>query len=224
MIEVRHLTIGYGTSPLVKDISFEIGRDEFVLLSGANGTGKSTLMRTLSGILPPLKGSIGPFRAVLIPTGIPKVRGFTMAEFIRTGCYAETDWKGAFPPERERKMQEAADLLGIGNLLGRDISSLSDGEFQLACVATGMTRQCDWLLLDEPTAFLDVDNRVMVLQALKRIASETPVLFSSHDILDAMPIADRIFAITPERTFLSSGSDSFSKDAVLRQAFRSFNR
>ena len=119
MIEVRHLTIGYGTSPLVKDISFEIGRGECVLLSGANGTGKSTLMRTLSGILPPLKGSIGPFRAVLIPTGIPKVRGFTMAEFIRTGCYAETDWKGAFPPERERKMQEATDLLGIGDLLDK---------------------------------------------------------------------------------------------------------
>ncbi len=232
MIRVSHLTIGYGSVAILKDLSFEIDPGECLLLAGPNGCGKSTLMRTLAGVLPPIEGSLPApsgtdgdagkgFHPVLIPTGIPKVRGFTTEEFIRTGCYTETDWRGAFPPAKERKMEKAADLLGIRPLLNRDIATLSDGQFQLACIATGLTRRCDLLLLDEPTAFLDVDNRIMVLRALKRAASEAPVLFSSHDIQDAAPLADRIFAISPEGALEISGQDSPSKEAVLRHAFKS---
>ena len=222
MIRVRHLSIGYGDSPLLRDISFGMEPGECVLLAGANGCGKSTLLKTLAGVLPPMEGALEPFHAALVPTGIPKVRGFSTEEFIRTGCYTETDWKGAFSPPMRSRLEKAMELLGIGDLAERDISTLSDGEFQLACIATGLTRTCNLLLLDEPTAFLDVDNRIMVLRALKRAASETPVLFSSHDIRDAAPLADRIFAVTPGGTLEISDTDPSSKEAVLRRAFQSF--
>ena len=107
-------------------------------------------------------------------------------------------------------------MLGIEGLKGRDISTLSDGEFQKACLATGLTRRAEVLLLDEPTAHLDVENRIDVLLTLQEVARKTgtAVLFSSHDLHDALQVADRVFALTRDGRFLASaGTD------VLRAAF-----
>ena len=117
------------------------------------------------------------------------------------------------------KMEEALDVLGIQELKGRDISTLSDGEFKKACLAVGLTRRAEVLLLDEPTAFLDVENRISVLQTLREVARKTgtTILFSSHDLHDALPVVDRVFALTRDGRFLVSDTDN--KEAVLRTAF-----
>ena len=110
-------------------------------------------------------------------------------------------------------------VLGIQELKGRDISTLSDGEFKKACLAVGLTRKAEALLLDEPTAFLDVENRIGVLETLRAVARKTgtAVLFSSHDLHDALPVVDRVFALTRDGRFLVSGPDD--KEAVLQEAF-----
>jgi iron complex transport system ATP-binding protein len=161
--------------------------------------------------------------AILIPTNIPKVKGFTVEAFVRTGCYRESDWRGRVSKEVEGRMEEALKMLGIEELRKRDISTLSDGEFQKACLATGLTRKAEVLLLDEPTAHLDVENRIDVLRTLREVARKTgtAVLFSSHDLHDALQVADRVFALTRDGRFLASGPfDKFrDPDAVLRAAF-----
>ena len=208
MLKVDNMTIGHGDRILVRDISFEMAPGECVLLAGANGTGKTTLLRVLAedGIL-------------LIPTNIPKVKGFTVESFIHTGCYRESDWRGRISEEVAMKMEEALEMLGIQELRNRDISTLSDGEFKKACLAVGLTRQAEVLLLDEPTAFLDVENRISVLETLREVAKKTgtAILFSSHDLHDALPVVDRVFALTRDGRFLVSGSDN--KEAVLKEAF-----
>ena len=110
-------------------------------------------------------------------------------------------------------------MLGLRAQAGQDISTLSDGEFQKACIAVGLTRRADVLLLDEPTAFLDVENRVMVLRTLRKVAQETgmAVLFSSHDLHDALQVAHRVLAFTPAGTFLESTQKN--RPEVLRAAF-----
>ena len=207
-IQVHNLSIGYGDRILVRDISFEIAPGEVILLAGPNGSGKTTLLRAL------VSGGI-----ILIPTNIPKVKGFTVEGFIQTGCYAESDWRGRISADAAKRLDEALELLGIKQLKERDIATLSDGEFQKTCLAVGLTRKAKVLLLDEPTAFLDVENRLSVLQALRDIARKTgtAVLFSSHDIHDAVQVADRVFALTRDGRFIASTQEN--RPAVLREAF-----
>ena len=210
MLEVENLSIGHGDRILARDISFALSPRECVLLAGPNGTGKTTLLKRLAS----------PEAAiVLIPTNIPKVKGFTVEGFIETGCYRESDWKGRIPSEVGRRMEDALELLGIQGLKGRDIATLSDGEFQKACLATGLTKKAEVLLLDEPTAHLDVENRIEALRTLREVARKTgtAILFSSHDLHDALQVADRVFALTRDGRFLASGPDN--REAILKAAF-----
>ncbi|MBR5661821.1 MAG: ABC transporter ATP-binding protein [Bacteroidales bacterium] len=179
-------------------LSFSFGDGECVMLRGRNGSGKTTLMKTIAGQLLPLSGTIETGgEAILVPTRIPKVKGFTVEDFIRSGMLAESGAFKRLDREAERRVAEAIRMMELNQLADKDLSQISDGEFQKACIATALTRKANVLMLDEPTAFLDVENRVMVLKTLQRLAHETrsTVVFSTHDIHDGALYSDSVLAL-----------------------------
>ncbi|MBQ8061215.1 MAG: ABC transporter ATP-binding protein [Bacteroidales bacterium] len=197
MIKAVDIAVGYN-SRVAGPLSFSYSDGECVMLRGRNGSGKTTLMKTIAGLLKPLSGTIeSGGEAVLVPTRIPKVKGFTVEEFVRTGMLATAGSFRKLDPESEKTIREAISMMELEGLASKDLSRISDGEFQKACIAAALTRKANVLMLDEPTAFLDVENRVMVLKTLQRLAHETgtTVIFSTHDVHDGALFSDSVLAL-----------------------------
>ena len=204
LMQVRDLTIGYSKRPLYTGISFDICEGDLILLCGANGSGKTTLLKALANY-----GQQADI--AMIPTRIPKIKGFTLNEFIQLSCYSFT---GAEP-------EEAMFKLGLSHLTDRDISTLSDGEFQKGTIAAAIAKGARIILLDEPTAFLDVQNRRNVLATLRSLCEETgaAVIFSSHDLHESLNVCSKVIALGADRQCHISSEDLnatasaiFSKD------------
>lgn len=184
LIQVMNLAIGHKGNPLFTDISFDIREGDVILLCGANGSGKTTLLKALA------EAGDG-VETAMIPTRIPKVKGFTLNEFIKLSCF---HMPGAEPEEALRK-------LALSHLADRDISTLSDGEFQKGTIAAAIAKGAEVILLDEPTAFLDAENRKKVLKALKVLCEETgtAVIFSSHDLHESLEACNKVIALGADR-------------------------
>ena len=197
MIKAVDIVVGYGKA-VAGPLSFSFADGECVMLRGRNGSGKTTLMKTMAGILKPLSGSFETGgQAGLVPTRIPKVKGFTVEEFVRTGMLATAGSFRRLDRESEKALTEAISMMELETLASKDLSRISDGEFQKACIAAALTRKANVLMLDEPTAFLDVENRVMVLKTLQRLAHETgtTIIFSTHDVHDGALYSDSVLAL-----------------------------
>ena len=190
--QVKGLTIGYKGKTLFSDISFEICEGDCILLCGANGSGKTTLLKTLADTRTGVESA-------MIPTRIPKVKGFTLKEFINLSCYNSADCR----PD------EALEMLSLSNLADRDISTMSDGEFQKGTIAAAIAKGAQVIYLDEPTAFLDAENKKKVLKALRKLCDNTgkAVIFSSHDLHEGLNICNKVIALGADGIFRISSSD-----------------
>ncbi len=192
MLTVNEIVVGY-KAPVAGPLTFSYPDGQCVMLTGRNGSGKTTLMKTLAGLLSPVSGAFESDGEVLmVPTRIPKVKGFSVREFIRTSMLQKSGVFSKLDPRAEHSLEEVIRLMNLEGLADKDLSRISDGEFQKACIATAMTRRANVILLDEPTAFLDVENRVMVLGALQSVAHSTgtTIIFSTHDIYDGERYSD----------------------------------
>ena len=189
LLQVRDLDIGYKGKILYKSVSFDINEGDCIMLCGANGSGKTTMMNTLTRISDDI---------CMIPTRIPKVKGFTTEEFIRLGCNG-------------KDITLSAESLGLERLLQQDISTLSDGEFQKACIAIALAKKASIILLDEPTAFLDAENRRVVLQYLLRLCSmeihAPAIMFSTHELHEAQTVCNKVIALGADGVFRCKSDD-----------------
>ena len=198
MLKADEIVVGYKL-PVAGPLSFGFADGESIMLCGPNGSGKSTLLKTLAGILKPVSGTFeAGGRVAMVPTHIPKVKGFTVKDFIRTSLLTESGMFRKLDVKAEETIRKVMELLEIESLADKDLGRVSDGEFQKACIATALTRKANVILLDEPTAFLDADNRVMVLKTLKGISSQTgaTVMFSTHDIYDGEKFSDSVLKLS----------------------------
>ena len=209
---IRDLAIGHGDRTLCSGISFDICEGDCMMLCGANGSGKTTLMKALTGLSE---------EVMMIPARIPKVAGFTLREFARIGCFSQSDMAGKMSDQQEESLDAAIGTLGLTHLADRDISTLSDGEFQKAGLVSALVRNASVILLDEPTAFLDAENRISVLATLREICDRKgiAVIFSTHDLHDGLKVFTKVLAFGADGRFRCSGNTSESMSETVSTIF-----
>ncbi|HHV02893.1 MAG: ABC transporter ATP-binding protein [Bacteroidales bacterium] len=207
-LEIHDLSIGYSKrAPLFKQINARLNGQKVTGLLGPNGIGKSTLLKTLAGLMPPLKGSIQPAvtgktdnLCAFVPSQPPRAAHFSVRDTVSTGRYRYTNWLGIEDQEGKHMVSEAMELTGISHLADRNSAGLSDGEFQRVAIARALIQDTPLILLDEPTAFLDIANKRAMGLLLRKLAAEENkgILFSTHDLSLAMEHCDLFWIMTPD--------------------------
>ncbi|CAD5273308.1 MULTISPECIES: ABC transporter ATP-binding protein [unclassified Imperialibacter] len=213
VMKLRHLSVGYFVkghpTPLLKDINLDINPGEVVCLLGQNGVGKSTLLRTIAGLQPPLSGEVllvnQPVQAYSIQELATKVSlvltekvgggNLSVEELVALGRHPYTNWLGLLSKEDRAAVNEAVALTKINYLLNKKVGELSDGQYQKAMIARAVAQDGDLMILDEPTAFLDLNNSVEIFMLLRQLAleKEKAIVVSTHDFHLAMEFADRLW-------------------------------
>ena len=219
VIQGKDLCIGYRTGKQEKivheHLNFELKAGELTCLLGANGAGKSTLLRTLSASQPSLSGEltilgkhISDFtekersRTIgVVLTDKTFAGGLSVYELVALGRQPHTGFFGRLTKEDKRIVQEAMENVGIAHKAHSYTAELSDGERQKVMIAKALVQECPLILLDEPTAFLDVVSRIEIMHLLHRLASEQnkAILLSTHDIEQALVLSDRLWLLTKSK-------------------------
>ena len=214
MIHLHNISLGYGMNRLIVRAEERFLRGELTALVGRNGAGKSTLMRTIMGIDSPCDGavfidgsqvtSLTPERAArtIAYVGTERVRiaNLRCEDVVAIGRSPYTNWMGRMQAEDRRIVAEALEAVGMTDFARREVGTLSDGEMQRVMIARAIAQQTPIILLDEPTAFLDIPTRFELCRLLQRLAHDEGkcILFSTHDVDSALPVCDSV-AIIDER-------------------------
>lgn len=219
VIHTENLSIGYtrkkNKSIIIEncDISLESGK--LIALIGANGIGKSTLLKTLTGIIPPVKGHVfinekkiadyEPMQlaqelSIVLTESLPP-SNLTVYEIVALGRQPYTNWLGTLTNEDKTKINEAIALTGITEFIDKKYYEISDGQLQKTLITRALAQDTSIIILDEPTTHLDLVHKVSLIKLLQKLTHETgkTILYSTHDIDLAIQLCDEMIVLTPNK-------------------------
>ena len=216
VVEGRNLTIGYQVGKKRTEVHsrlyFQLFRGELTCLLGANGAGKSTLLRTLAAAQPFLSGDLKLLGRDLsayserelsrtigvVLTDRTQAGGLTVYELVALGRQPYTGFFGRLDKTDKQLVEHALQAVEIAHKARCYMAELSDGERQKVMIAKALVQECPLILLDEPTAFLDVVSRIEIMNLLHRLAIEEKraILLSTHDIEQALVLSDRLWLLS----------------------------
>ncbi|MDE6268161.1 MAG: ABC transporter ATP-binding protein [Muribaculaceae bacterium] len=238
-MRVEKLTTGYRshgeTIVVTKDINAVLNGGELTCLLGPNGSGKSTLMRTMAGFLKSIGGKVmiegkelgemenGEMakKVSVVLTSRVEAPNITVREVVELGRSPYTGFFGKINKEDAEAAANAMEMVGIADLAGRRVSTLSDGERQKVMIAKALAQETPIILLDEPTAFLDYPSKVGIMMLLKRLAHESgkAVFLSTHDLEIALQIADSLWLMDKHKVMLTGRCAELSADGSVGRYF-----
>lgn len=214
-IRVVNLDTGYHSKKditvITREVNASLFSGELTCLLGPNGAGKSTLLKTLTAFVPKIKGEIiiehkpldtysdAELSKVIgvVLTEKLSINNMSVEELVGMGRSPYTGFWGHMSENDRRIVAESISLVGIDNLSGRMLQTLSDGERQKVMIAKTLSQETPIIFLDEPTAFLDYPSKVEIMQLLQRLAREKgkTVFLSTHDLELALQIADKVWLL-----------------------------
>lgn len=205
MIQLNNISLSYGSRTILREVSLHLAAGEFCALVGRNGAGKSTLLRALTSNggtlidgspMAELSADKLAQKVAIVTTERIRIENLLVEDLVAMGRAPYTNWVGHLQEVDRDIVREAIEAVGMADFVGRDTSSLSDGELQRVMIARAIAQQTPIILLDEPTAFLDIPTRFEVCRLLADLAHKQGkcILFSTHDIDSALPVCDT-FAI-----------------------------
>jgi iron complex transport system ATP-binding protein len=239
LLYTKNLSIGYEqkrSKPKVlhPDLNLQLLPGEFTCLLGPNGAGKSTLIKTFAGFHHFLGGHIyldnreiksyherelAKLIGVVL-TDRANVGNMTIFELVSMGRHPYTGFFGRLTKTDLKKTYYAIESVGLLSMKHRLVNELSDGERQKAMIAKALAQETPIILLDEPTAYLDLPSRIEIMQLLHKLSTETgkAILLSTHDLEQAVRFADKIWLLGKENRFRSG----MPEDLILSNEFKRF--
>jgi iron complex transport system ATP-binding protein len=228
LLSTDNLSIGYRESAneiaLLSNLRLQLHAGELVCFMGLNGIGKSSLIRTLAGIQNPLSGTISYTQPGELSTKVSVVltdriaaTHLTVYELITFGRYPYLDWKAKLNKEDIQIIEQSIDEINIGHLTQKKLFQLSDGQLQMAMIARALAQDSSIIFLDEPTAHLDLNNRVEIMNLLRRLShqSNKAILLATHELDLALQMADLIWLAGNNKNILTG----IPEDLVLNGSF-----
>ncbi|PWD97799.1 ABC transporter ATP-binding protein [Marinilabilia rubra] len=239
LISTQSLSIGYnnarqGIKVLHSNINVKLGAGEFACLLGPNGSGKSTLLQTLCGFNPALGGEVFidgrlidtisnremSFLSSVVLTERIAVSNMTVLDLVSLGRTPYTGFFGRLKSSDHQLVVESIKAVGLEGFEDRLVTNMSDGERQKAMIAKALVQETPLIMLDEPTAFLDLPSRIEIMHLLRKLAHERNkgILLSTHDLDLALQMADKVWLLAEGRD-METGTP---EDLVLTNEFRHF--
>lgn len=218
VLYTQNLSIGYHTKKantlIAENLNLEFHEGKLITLIGANGIGKSTLLRTITGIQKPLLGNVflndkninsyqlselAQNLSVVLTEKLPP-SNLTVYELVALGRQPYTNWIGKMAPEDLKKVINAIELTNIQEIGNKKHFEISDGQLQKVLVARALAQDTPLIILDEPTTHLDLHHKVSLFKLLKQLTKETGkcILFSTHDIDLAIQLSDEMIVMTKD--------------------------
>ncbi len=235
ILEAQNLTIGYGKKTIQSGLDISLNEGEVVCLLGQNGVGKTTLLQTLAGLTEPIGGSIqirdrqfeDYSRLELAKTlGIVTTKkitaaGLTVLEVLISGRYPHQQWMSSPNDTDFESINRAVTLTKIKYILDSKLTELSDGQRQKVMIARALVQDGHIILLDEPTAHLDLNNRIEIIRLLKEISSKgkKALLISTHEINLALQFADKLWLMDFSKPMIQGTPDDLLNSGELNKIF-----
>ncbi len=238
ILKAEQLSIGYKTKKvetvIASNINFELQKGQLIGLVGANGIGKSTLLRTLIKVQPALSGRITlndrdlkstsnlelAKQLSIVLTEPLTSKNLSVYELVALGRHPYTNWVGNLTEEDITIVNESLDLVNIAELKDKRCYELSDGQLQKVMIARALAQDTDVIVLDEPTTHLDMYHKAYILKLLKKLTKETgkTILFSSHEIDLAIQLCDNMIVMKNNEVICNEPCNLIS-DSVFESLF-----